>query len=151
MELEGLPLSVNNAYINITKGKGARRVTIRTLSKEGQKYKNETKTFLAQRYREGLAQFKNNEPYLVFFRFHMTVENATWGKEKGAESRYKKTDATNRIKLLEDVIKDITGIDDSCNLTVVVQKKASEKEKTEIFIWNTYREETPFDEALFGL
>lgn len=146
--IPGLPPSVNDAWFMLPGGG-------RTLKTSGKKYVAETKTMLGRVYPKELMTFHKNEPYLVFWRVHLkTVENETWGApKKGAKTRYKKIDVTNRIKILEDVIADVTGIDDSCTLTFGIQKvKADEKgERIEIFIWNTYREESPFDELLARL
>ena len=122
------------------------------LSTEGKKYKNETKTFLAKTYQPELRQFIPNSPYLVYMRFHFSVlQNATWGKPKGSESRYKKTDASNRAKLLEDVLKDVSGVDDSNTMVIILEKKlAKTEEQTEVFIWNLDTEESPFDVARFS-
>lgn len=145
--LPGLPPSVNHAWFNLPHGG-------RTLKTEGKKYVAETKTLLAQKYQKELLTFKKDEPYLVFFRVHFSeIQNATWGAaKKPAKTRYKRCDATNRIKILEDVIADITGIDDSCTMTFIVQKvETNLKEMIEVFVWNIYREESPFDEPLSRL
>ena len=146
LSLPGLPPSSNNAYFNLPKGG-------RALTKEGKKYKNETQTHLAQKYPKELQYFVNNMPYLIVFRLTFeSLQNKRWGAVKNAaESRYKKTDVTNRIKLLEDVLKDVTGVDDSNTLTFIVQKVEGPSEKTEIFAWATQREESPFDELLHRL
>lgn len=146
--IPGLPPSVNDAWFHLPGGG-------KTLKTAGKKYVAEVKTMLGREYTKELMTFRQNEPYLVFWRLHMkNVENETWGAaKKGAKTRYKKIDGTNRIKILEDVIAEVTNIDDSCTLTFGIQKvKASDgNEKTEIFIWNTYREESPFDEPLSRL
>lgn len=145
--IPGLPPSVNHAWFNLPKGG-------RTLKPAGKKYKAEVQTLLAQQYPKELMTFVKNEPYLMFWRVHLElIENATWGAaKKAAENRYKKVDVTNRIKILEDVIAEVTGIDDSATLTFAIQKvKADGPEKIEVFIWNTYREESPFDEPLSRL
>lgn len=145
-ELPYLPPSSNTAWFNLPRGG-------RTLSTAGKKFKTETKAFLAQHYVDKLIHFAKDEPYTVFFRIHVAeLENTTWGKKNGAESRYKRNDVTNRIKLLEDVIAEVTGVDDTHTMTFVIQKvKASPKEKVEVFIWNTLREESPFDEPISRL
>lgn len=145
--IPGLPPSVNDAWFFLPKGG-------KTLKTAGKKFVAETQTLLGRNYSKELMTFQKNEPYLVFWRLHMeNVENETWGApKKAAKTRYKKIDATNRIKILEDVIAEVTGIDDSCTLTFGITKvKAVGEEKVEVFIWNTYREESPFDEPLSRL
>jgi Holliday junction resolvase RusA-like endonuclease len=142
--LKGLPPSANNAYFNLPNGKG------RTLTKVGRAYLTETKVTLAQEYPKAMLFFKPNVPYLIVFRFRLdTVENKGWAKGK-SETRYKKIDVTNRIKLLEDALKDAAGIDDSQNITVILDKQQNVgfEETTEIFAWNLEEEASPFDDAL---
>lgn len=146
--IPGLPPSSNHAYFNLPRGG-------RALTAEGKKYKNETKVYLTQKYTKELLKFHNNSPYLVYLRFHLAqIENASWGKPKGAESRYKKIDASNRAKLLEDVLKDVSGVDDSNTLTLILEKRpltGQLEERTEVFIWELEREESPFDAVIFEL
>jgi Holliday junction resolvase RusA-like endonuclease len=143
--IPGLPPSANHAYFNLPHGG-------RSLTKEGEKYKNETKALLAQKYSKDLKYFVQNEPYLVFIRFKFSsLQNATWGKKNGANTRYKRTDVSNRVKLLEDVLKDVTAVDDSHTMTLVTQKVEGSPECTDVFIWNSNQEESPFDELLFRL
>lgn len=147
LKIEGVPPSSNHAYFNLPRGG-------RALSTAGKKYKNETKTYLASKYAFDLKHFVPNSPYVVYIRMYFNeFLNSTYGRPKGAESRYKKLDASNRVKLLEDVLKDVTGVDDSNTLTVVVEKRPAEngKERTEVFIWNTERETSPFDDTLRSL
>lgn len=150
----GLPPSANNAYVNLPRGG-------RRLSKEGEKYKHETLAYFAQHYRKELMTFKKDVPYLVVMSFHFDhVENEGWATGT-AKSRYKKFDATNRPKLLEDVLKDAAGIDDSQNLDVYLRKRAvadcfvhhggpelSLQEHVDIMIWDLEKEANPFDAAL---
>lgn len=152
----GLPPSANNAYVNLPHGG-------RRLSKEGEKYKNETLAFFARTYRKELLTFKKNTPYLVAMTFFFdALETKGWASGK-AESRYKKFDATNRPKLLEDVLKDAAGIDDSQNLDVYLRKRDVAQcpvqasgstpahirlgEHVDIMIWDLEKEANPFDAA----
>ena len=146
--IAGIPPSSNNAYFNLPHGG-------RKLTAAGQKFKNETKTFLARRYVRELSTLKANSPHLVLIRFYFeSLTNATYGKPKGAENRYKKVDASNRVKLLEDVIKDVTDVDNSHTMTLIIEKRVLgygvTAERTEVFIWNTEQEESPFDAVLLG-
>lgn len=145
----GLPPSANNAYVNLPHGG-------RRLSKEGEKYKNETLAFFTRTYRKELLTFKKNTPYLVAMTFFFDdIETKGWASGK-AESRYKKFDATNRPKLLEDVLKDAAGIDDSQNLDVYLRKRnvrdcpdfpAHNGEHVDLMIWDLDKEANPFDAA----
>jgi hypothetical protein len=135
--LEGLPPSSNAAYFNLPKGG-------RVLTKAGKKYIAETKDHLARNYMKELTFFKKDAPYLVVFRFYLgRVQNAEWATGK-AESRYKRIDVTNRVKLLEDCLKEVAGIDDSQHMRVILDKQEG-AERTEIWVWDMEEEETPFD------
>lgn len=136
LALEGIPPSANNAYATVHGH--------RILSSKGKKYKAETKTALVSRFPKEMRFFKPNVPYLVFIRLYFPeVENKTWFQGK-AESRYKRFDVGNCLKLLEDCLKDAAGIDDSQHMRVVLDKQQG-KEKTEIWVWDLEQEETPFD------
>ena len=105
------------------------------MSSVGKKYKRETAAYLAQGYPKELATLKPNTGYLLKVRFRFTdLENKTW--PTSAKTRYKRIDASNRLKLLEDVIAEVSGIDDSQNLTVVLEKIQGIEECTEVWIWD---------------
>ncbi len=139
----GLPPSSNNAYITLRNG-------TRVLSPEGRKYKRETPAFFAQHFREEMLFFRKNVPLTLAVRFSfLGLTNKTWPEK--AESRYKHFDTSNRLKLLEDALKDAAGIDDSQHMTVALQKCVGPAELTEIWAWDLEREESPFDRAFRGL
>lgn len=139
--LPGIPPSTNNAYFS----KGARRI----LTTKGRAYLLETKTTILRQYPQALSFFKKNKPYLVYFRFDLPqIYNA--GYPTKTDSRYKALDVSNRVKLLEDALKDVAGIDDSQNICVVTHKRPGPEERTEILIWSVEEEETPLD-GLFRL
>lgn len=141
--LHGLPPSSNNAYFNLPRGG-------RALTKEGKRYLTETKVTLVRDFREAIMQFEANVPYLVAIRLTvLQLENATW--PQAAKTRYKRFDASNRVKLLEDALKDAGGIDDSQHMTVLINKVAGANELTEIWAWNLEKEQSPFDQLLLGL
>lgn len=126
--IPSLPPSTNHAYFNLPGGG-------RTLTTKGKKYKRETAAYLSQGYPKDLATLKPNMPYLLKVRFWFSdLENKTW--PNSAKTRYKRIDASNRLKLLEDVISEVAGIDDSQNLTVVIEKRQAKEECTEIWMWD---------------
>lgn len=135
-----LPPSINNAYMSIRKGK----MTIRTLTQEGRKFKKEATAHLSKTYPLALAVLKPDKPYTILMRFTVTaLENKGW--VKGSTDRYKRNDATNRIKILEDVLVDVSGVDDKHFMLVACQKVQGQVEGTDIFIWSTEEEGSPFD------
>ena len=111
--LNVLPPSVNKLYKNNPWGG-------RILSPAAKKFTVAAKLALSKKwaFEEALRQ---NEPYKLTLTFYMQkVVNAGWPKTK---TRFKRQDATNYIKLLEDVICEVCGIDDSCFMEVTVEKK----------------------------
>ena len=139
LAVQGLPPSVNNAYITLRGGK-------RVLSPEGREYKRATPAFFSQHYREEMQFFRKNAPYTLAIRLtFLVLENKTW--PASVETRYKTTDTGNRLKLLEDALKDAAGVDDSQNFIVALQKITGPEELTEIWVWDHEREESPFELA----
>lgn len=111
-----LPPSVNQAYVNL-RGGG------RTLSSTGKKFKNETKTLLSRKYPQQLKRLAalHDEQVLIRARFYFPIiQNAGWPAK--AKNRYKRIDLSNRFKLLEDVLVEVTGVDDSNNFVIILEK-----------------------------
>lgn len=153
LEFPWLPPSVNNLYHDQTfrGGKGGRTLmTKRVLSDEGKRFKKETLAYIVKKFQPQLRFFKKNTPYVFYYRF-ITPDllNKTWPKT--AENRYKRFDASNLVKVLEDVIVEAAGVDDSNYLTVVSEKRKGPKEETHIWIWNTEEEGCPFHEAALSI
>jgi Holliday junction resolvase RusA-like endonuclease len=145
LRIPSVPPSLNSAYTTILKG----RRPLRILTKDARRYKEETKAHLLQEYPAELTKFVKDRAYLLVARFQLRVQNKGWpGK---AKSRYKKLDASNRLKLLEDVLAEVTDTDDSQNLVTIIQKIDSDVERTELWIWDMASEPTPFTNALFDL
>lgn len=127
--------SMNNLYFNNPKGG-------RTLKTTGQKLQNEIIAHLVQSYPAELRFFLPDTPYLIYYRVYFeAIEN------KSGKTRYKKVDVTNRLKFIEDCLKDAGGIDDSSFLLSLVEKRLASpgQEKVEIFAWNLEQEDTPLD------
>lgn len=141
--LPNLPPSSNNAYLTINRK--------RVLTKEGRRYKNETRGFIAKHYRKELLFFERNQPYVVLIEFVFHGRDQlmakTWPDK--VEDRYKKVDATNRSKIVEDVLAEATGVDDRHNFIVTVAKRwHRDYERTNIWVWNPEKEGNPIDELL---
>lgn len=89
--------------------------------------------------------------YAIHLRFYFeTVINETYNntrlpESKRAKTRYKKFDLTNRIKLLEDCVRDAIGIDD-CMTFVATQEKHMDPSfpRVEIYIHEV-------DPSMFGV
>jgi len=136
LSLPSIPPSINHFYGT---GRGGKRF----VTEAGQAYINEAKVHLARNFPQQLAAIKVDKPYLVYFRVYFdTLFNQGWPTK--AKTRYKTNDASNRIKVLEDVLKKVAGIDDTQNLIVVIEKRMG-RPLTEIFMWSLEEEATPFD------
>lgn len=143
LRLSSVPPSSNHAYFNLPRGG-------RSLSTEGKRYKAETTAQLVRNYPKEMQFFRPNTPYLILVRIHFeTILNA--GYPKKAESRYKKLDVSNRLKLLEDCLKDAGGIDDSQYLQLVLEKCQGPVEGTTIWAWDLEKEKNPISEFLSTL
>ncbi len=144
LSIPSLPPSSNHAYANI------RGTNKRVLTQEGKAYKIATMAHLAQTYSKELRYFKANVPYLMVIRFWFEqIRNKGYPTE--AATLYKKIDLSNRVKLLEDAIKDVAAIDDSQNLVLILEKKQGSPERTDIWVWDQEWEASPFDTALCKL
>jgi hypothetical protein len=132
MEIPWLPPSANNAYFTLPKG-------IRVLTPKAKKFKAESATHLIRTYSKELMMFEQNKPYGVAITFTLpTMLNATWPDK--AATRYKKIDTTNRVKLVEDVLAEVTNVDDSHYLISLLNKEHGPKEKITIWAWSIENE-----------
>jgi Holliday junction resolvase RusA-like endonuclease len=128
------------------------------LSSKGKAFKESVTAHLVQNYMKELRLFKKNVPYFVYLRFFFEggLENKGWNDlkrngERKSETRYKVFDATNRVKLTEDALKDALGIDDSQFIAVLTHKMQGGPdvpEHIEVFIWDLEAERSPLDEFL---
>jgi Holliday junction resolvase RusA-like endonuclease len=139
--IPGIPISTNHAYMTMVVGGGRKKIPKRVLTPEGRRYKVETSAYIVQHYPAELGVFRPNKPYgyIVQIAFSNLL-NKGWPEK--AKTRYKKLDASNRIKLLEDAMADAFGIDDSNFLSTRVDKVEGE-ENTLIWVWNM-EEEAPY-------
>jgi Holliday junction resolvase RusA-like endonuclease len=150
MQFDGLPPSVNNLYNNTPLRMGRKIVIKRTLTPEGKLFKQETLAYLVKRYQPQLRFFKKNVPYLFYYRF-ITPDLLTKTWPKTAENRYKRFDASNLVKSLEDVVVEACGVDDSNFLTIVCEKRKGLKEETHIWVWSLEEEGCPFHAAAISI
>lgn len=143
LSLPYLPPTTNNAYFNMRRGG-------RQLTSVARAYKIDVSTRLQREYRKEMMFFQKNTPYLLLVRFYFTGLVHKGYPEK-TTTRYKKLDASNRLKLLEDALKDAAGIDDSQFLQCFLEKRVGDPERTDLLVWDLESGGTPFDEALRAL
>jgi hypothetical protein len=140
LQLPMLPVSTNHAYGTVKLVRGSKRY----LTKEGKKFKNEATAHLTKKYAFVLQGMEPNRPYSLFYRFTITdLLNVTW--PKGAATRYKHADTTNRFKLLEDVLSEVTAVDDSHFHAIGGVTVQGPKELTDVWIWDVEKEGSPLD------
>lgn len=147
--LSGLPPSLNHAYYTMVQRKGGKNIPLRVLTTEGKKYKIAIKTELASKHQDVLGFFKPDRPYCLVVKFFMKdLSTKTWAEGK-AQSRYKKVDVSNRLKLFEDALTDACGHDDSQHFRILCWKEDAPPgtdEVTEVWAWCWEDEVCPFDE-----
>lgn len=113
-----MPPSSNHIYFNI-RGGG------RALTGEARSWKKAATTAIINQNRLQFAKALSQElKYeLVLHFFFEEIENRGWSErfERGAkagqrkaETRWKRMDLSNRVKLVEDALKDALNVDDSC-------------------------------------
>jgi len=109
--------------------------------------------FMAQKHGADILEMDRESIYALHLRFFFKkLENAGWNDPKcppsrRPKSRYKKIDLSNRIKLLEDCVRDALDIDDSQTFAASQEKhqcEEGESERVEIIIQRV-------EPGLFGL
>lgn len=114
MELDMLPPSVNQVYVNSKSGG-------RFMSEEGKSFKQAAAAHFLSKHRAQLLLMSKDAKYSVTIKLYFPdLENKTWPKT--AKTRYKRLDASNHVKVLEDVIAAVTGVDDSNTFRLTVEK-----------------------------
>lgn len=114
LTIHEFPPSVNHLYFSMH-GKKA-------MSTEGRGFQRRLLFQITQEQGSQLAEFDANEPYSVELTIYFPeIFNKSWPEK--AQQRYKKRDATNLIKLLEDTLAKAIGVDDANFLRFTVEKK----------------------------
>lgn len=150
-----LPPSSNNIY-NTIPGHGRR------LSTPARQFQMKAMRVIQQEGRAALLKLKQNVPYQLKLVFYFPeVENKGWyetwtrGPKQGqrkAETRYKRIDLSNRIKLLEDTVADALGIDDCHTFRLVIEKEHDPKRpRVEVFLTPMPEKGGKEDETRSGL
>lgn len=108
----------------------------RFMTTEGKRFKNKGREALAEQWRFA-PPLHQGTPYELTLRFYLpTILNSTFGFPGGAASRFKKIDVSGLVKITEDLVVDLTGVDDSHNLRVVLEKYDGPRHPhIEIEIW----------------
>lgn len=111
------------------------------LRKTAREYAERFSMEVSREYLPLISQLDPNALYGIHLHFYFdTVINETFNNprvpaSKRAKSRYKRFDLTNRIKLLEDCVRDALAIDDSQTFVAAQEKHMDPKNpRVEIFI-----------------
>jgi Holliday junction resolvase RusA-like endonuclease len=136
--LEGLPPSSNQAYVNQPSRKGREGGMVRggrMLTQAGKAYKAEVIQHIVKNHAHQTRELRKDATIGCFiaYGFHDLI-NSGWPKK--AAWRYKKSDLTNRAKLLQDAIVEATAMDDSQICFDYQYKYQSEQPMTTVYIWN---------------
>lgn len=104
------PPTSNNVYVS---GRGG----IRFLSKEAKSFKSQVTAYIQANCLLAISKLDRGALYRVWYAFFFQpdeVFNKTFGKKKdGPQTRYKRVDVENRVKLVADALATAIGIDDS--------------------------------------
>jgi Holliday junction resolvase RusA-like endonuclease len=111
VSLPFLPPTSNNIYVTGRKG-------VRFLSKEAKSFKADAIALIQTTCLSKITLLDRDSLYRVWYGVyfqHDDVYNKTFGtgKKGAAETRYKRVDVENRIKLVADALATAIGIDDS--------------------------------------
>jgi Holliday junction resolvase RusA-like endonuclease len=106
-----LPPTSNNIYVS---GRGG----VRFLSKEAKNFKLKAIAFIQSTCMSKITKLDPGSLYRVWYVFKFPEEeliNKTYGsgKKGAAQSRYKRMDVENRVKIVADSLATAIGIDDS--------------------------------------
>jgi len=139
--LDRIPPSTNHLYVNARRG--------RFLSKQGAAFKLHAQLVIGLQLTQQKCSFPRDVPYHVVFILDLpSVENKNAGqmvpekvdKKTGKVTpahkvaRYKVIDVSNRVKLVEDVLTMVMGVDDSHIHTLTVAKRQATKEGMHILV-----------------
>lgn len=107
------PISINDAYTPL-----GRRLVKTTACR---KYENALRLVIAQQV-QGTWSINQDKAHRLSFLLFMP-DLYTKGWPKNAKHRFTRRDVSNTIKITEDIIADIFGIDDCCFLEIRLVKK----------------------------
>ena len=123
MILPYFPPPLNRAYVSVQ----GRKI----LSRESRTFKSQSIGYLSTTYLEDISQFVSEHKGKTF-----TLVIRLYSRWKAANGNLIKRDISNYVKLIEDVIAEVLGIDDKYNVRVVVDKiHTLESEYVEIYYY----------------
>lgn len=123
------------------------------LTPVAREYAERFSQYIVQTHGWEINEMDPQQIYALHLRFYMVgLENPTWNNpnispSKRAKTRYKRVDLSNRIKLLEDCVRDALDIDDSHTFAASqekIQVETEDQERVEIIVQRVNR-------SLFGM
>lgn len=117
-----LPPTSNRIYVNRRGGHG------RFLSKEAEQFKKRFSLEVVPHYLPQISQLSAGELYRVGYVFYFPKDeliNKGFAQGK-AQSRYKRMDVENRLKLISDSLSTALGVDDSLFFGTACDKRNCE-------------------------
>lgn len=124
--VDSIPPSVNKLYF-VSRGR-------KILSSAGRAWKNRFVTTMGGQSALALATLvtEPEDIYLLTLTFVFPQGDALnkgWGKDKRVKSPFKKIDLSNLIKLAEDSLAELLGIDDRASFDIHLKKRVSKDGK----------------------
>ena len=121
-----LPPSTNRAYRSTPRGV--------MKSSETRRFEAKAKAELLRGLAFDAEPIDENQPHILDLHFYFAaLENKGW--PGSAKRRYKRKDTSNYVKITEDVVAEVLGVDDSCFLTQVNRKSQRDEEGVDIKLW----------------
>tara|TARA_B100000242_G_scaffold204992_1_gene148684 strand:- start:1353 stop:1850 length:498 start_codon:yes stop_codon:yes gene_type:complete len=135
--VDELPVSVNELYFK----KGKRHV----LTPAGRRYKTRFLGNSGNCPIELLMKWRAEPSDRFVLRIWLRMKrdrliNDRFGIDRRIKYQYKTVDASNMIKLVEDAISELTGINDRSNWIVLVQKMETENEGVDAMLYQAENE-----------
>ena len=118
--VEAMPPSVNDMYVYTTRGPRP--------SAKMKKFKSEARVEILKHIDFNQEPLKKDTAYELHLDFYMpALYNKGWPKK--AKTRFKRRDVTNLVKVFEDLLCHVYGIDDCQFLRVTLVKRDGVKYK----------------------
>lgn len=130
--INSFPPTLNNLYKFVTMGKGKRKFTKPRLTTEGATFKTRAGVELGRQWMF-LDPPPDNTPLVLTVDFYFpALYNKGWPSK--AATKFKKKDVDNYLKLVIDIVKEASGVDDS-NIVALHAYKFEDKARPRIEVY----------------
>ena len=117
------PPSLNSMYVTLWEQRK------RVLSPQAREYKRQAISEITTNHFNDISNFVGDSNCIFTFRASFY---GNWLTGPRAKNRYRRRDVFNMGKLLEDVVAEVLGIDDSANFRIILEKVQSPETATTI-------------------